>query len=248
MDTSAREIHEALEAVSLLRQRRAADPALAEASLAIKRFQALRFQATYADLREQPRYDPAVRFFLHELYSDKDYAERDQQFARIANTIARLFPEAVVTTAAALAGVHALTEELDDAMARQWLAIQTSHLQELDGAGYMACWRRVADPAARQQQLQVVLQLGHELERLTRMRGLRMLLRMMHRPAAAAGLTSLQQFLEAGFDAFATMNGSGEFLRLIETRESSWIASLFEDDAVTCETKLRQLFSAGRSH
>ena len=121
MDDSAQKIHDALQAVQQLRQQHAADDFLKQASFDIKRFQACRFQASYADLLQSPRYKAAATFFLQELYSNKDYAERDQQFARIANTIARLFPQAVVNTAAALAQVHALTEELDDLMARQWL-------------------------------------------------------------------------------------------------------------------------------
>lgn len=65
----------------------------------------------------------------------------------------------------------------------------------------------MGDAGARQRQLDVVLHLGHELNHLTRTLGLRMLLKMMRRPAAAAGLSSLQHFLEAGFDAFADMRG-----------------------------------------
>ena len=104
--------------------------------------------------------------------------------------------------------------------------------------------RRVGDVSARQRQLEVVIHLGHELDRLTRARGLRTLLKMMRRPAAAAGLSSLQHFLETGFDAFAEMRGAEEFLSVIMERESGWIRALFDDDATTCETKLRHLLAA----
>lgn len=244
MDATAQQIHDALQTVSQLRQQHAADPALALASADIRRFQARRFQATYADLLHSPRYQSAAAFFLQELYSDKNYAERDQQFARIANTIARLFPQPVVNTAAALAEAHALIEQLDDQMARQWLADTTEHLPGGECARYIRCWRRVGDVAARQRQLDVVLRLGQALNRLTRTLGLRTLLKMMRRPAAAAGLTTLQQFLESGFDAFADMRGADDFLRVIEQRESQWIRSLFEDEAVTCETRLVHLLAA----
>ena len=243
MDASAHTIHQALQAVAQLRQQHLAEPAVTRAGAHIKRFQARRFQATYADLLHSPRYKMAATFFLHELYSDKNYAERDQQFARIASTIARLFPQTVVNTAAALAEVHALTEKLDDQMARQWLADERAMPDSDACARYIRCWRGVGGAAGRHQQLEVVLHLGQELNRLTRTPGLRSLLKMMRRPAAAAGLTALQQFLEAGFDAFANMRGAGEFLRVIEQRESEWIRSLFDDDAVACETKLTHLLA-----
>ena len=124
MNASANAIHNSLEAVARFRELRGSNAPLLAANAAIKRYQAQRFQATYFDLLQSPRYQTAARFFLAELYGDKDYAERDQQFARIANTIAKLFPQSVVNTAAALAEVHALTERLDDAMARAYLELQ----------------------------------------------------------------------------------------------------------------------------
>ncbi len=243
MNASADQIHQALETVARLRQSRIGQPHLAAANADVKRFQAQRFRATYADLLQSPRYQTAARFFLHELYSDKDYAERDQQFARIATTIAKLFPQSVVNTAAALAEVHALTERLDDAMAHAYLALQASSSLQTDAARYIACWRKVADSAARHQQLEVVLALGRSLDSLTRKPGLRTLLKMMRGPAAAAGLESLQQFLESGFDAFQTMRGADEFLKLITLRETDWIQRLFDEDAVACETKLTELLA-----
>jgi hypothetical protein len=240
MDPAASRIREAMQAVSLLRLGRAGQPALEQGCIEIKRFQAQRFRATYADLLHTPRYRGAASFFLRELYGEQDYAQRDQQFARIASTIARVFPQAVVETAALLAEVHALTEQLDDSMARHWLVASAPTVP----ARYIRGWRMVGDRPARFRQLEVVLHLGRELDRLTRMRGLRSLLKLMRAPAAAAGLNSLQGFLEAGFDAFANMKGASEFLALIEKRESLWINSLFDDDAVTCETKLLQLLAA----
>lgn len=250
MNASADQIHQSLQTVAQLRQLRAGNPALLAANTAIKRFQARRFQATYPDLLKSPRYKAAAQFFLYELYSDKDYAERDQQFARIASTMVRIFPQTVVNTAAALTQVHALTEQLDDAMAHAYLALsidKSTPTATNDIARYIACWRRVADPATRQQQLEIVLALGQSLNGLTRKPGLRTLLKMMRGPAAAAGLGSLQRFLESGFDAFQTMRGADEFLLLIAERETDWIQRLFEEDAVACETKLTQLLASDQS-
>ena len=249
MTASAEQIHQSLEAVARLRQLRATNPPLAAAATAVKRFQAQRFEATYPDLLTNPRYCPAAGFFLYEIYSDKDYAERDQQFARIANSIAKLFPQSVVHTAAAMADVHALTEQLDDAMARAYLALPKGvggHPGQINAAQYVTCWRQVCEPPDRQRQLDLVLALGQSLDSLTRKPGLRTLLKLMRGPAMAAGLSSLQRFLEAGFDAFQTMRGADEFLKLIAEREGSWITRLFEDDAEQCATTLTALTTSGR--
>lgn len=242
--SSAQVIHEALQQVAAFRQQREASPPLARACIEVKRFQARRFHAAYSDLLASPRYQAAAAFFLEELYSEKDYSERDTQFARIASTIARLFPQAVVDTAAALAQVHALTESLDNKMAQEWLADQAGTRADDECARYIRCWRRLGDAAARQRQLDVVIHMGHELERLTGTRGLRTLLRMMRRPASAAGLSALQHFLEAGFDAFAGMRGADEFLRIVAQRESGWSHALFNDDLSRCGANLRHLLAS----
>ena len=128
------------------------------------------------------------------------------------------------------------------------IAIDRVFLHERTGAAALksmaVAGRKVADPAARQGQLEVVLELGQALNRLTRMPGLRTMLKMMRRPAAAAGLDSLQTFLETGFDAFAEMRGAEDFLAVIRARETQWIRSFFEDEPLACETRLIHLLAS----
>ena len=99
-----------------------------EALKSVKRFQAQRFKGTYADFLREPKYAPATRFFLDELYGEHDFAERDQQFGRIASAIERLFPDAVGQLAVDLAETHALTETLDHQMAAHWASRAHRHL------------------------------------------------------------------------------------------------------------------------
>ena len=236
---AAQRIRNAVSAVSTLRQAVDADAALASALKHVKRVQSRRFAGTYADLLGRGPYIAAARFFLEELYSDKDYAERDAQFARIAGAIERLFPAQVSSTAVALAELHALTEELDQAMAGAWVAL--GDMGQTDAQRYAAAWRKVGRRADRENQLRVVLRIGQEMARLTRTPGLRMMLKMMRAPANAAGLGSLQRFLETGFDTFGAMvrrGGAQDFLGTIEARETELIAMLFDADLVACETEL----------
>ncbi|RYX93108.1 MAG: hypothetical protein EOO28_19515 [Comamonadaceae bacterium] len=245
MDTSAHRIQQALETVARLRLERAREPALAAANSAIKRFQARRFRATYADLLSDRRHGPAAQFFLDELYGDRDFAQRDAQFARIASAMARLFPQSVVDTAMKLAQVHALTEQLDDLMARKWLEKPPPRDVPAEIDSYVHAWRAVAERRAREEQLAVVLDLGRSLDGLTRAPGLRTLLRMMRRPADAAGLGSLQTFLEGGFDAFSSMRGAAPFLAQVEAREARLLTLLFEASPEAATDELRQLLHPG---
>jgi len=236
---AARKIRNAVAQVALLRNVARDNPGLSNAVRDIKRVQAMRFAGTYSDLLSGGPYAAPARFFLEELYSDKDYTERDAQFARIAGAIEKLFPEQVAGTAVTLAELHALTEALDQAMGLAWLA-QAEDRSEAQR--YVAAWREVGRRPDREAQLKVVMGIGEQMVRLTRTPGLRMLLKMMRGPASAAGLASLQHFLETGFDTFASMvrtpQGAPTFLRTIEARESALIARLFDADRVTCETEL----------
>lgn len=238
---AAQKIRDAVERVSTLRQDARSTPGLGHATAAVKAFQARRFAGTYADLLASPEYACATRFFLSELYSDKDYSERDAQFSRIAGALQTLFPAQVVATSVSLAQLHVLTEELDHQMATAW--IQSTSAGGGDIPRYMSAWNAVGRRQDRLEQLSLVLTVGAELDRMTRMPGLRLMLKMMRRPASAAGLASLQTFLEAGFDTFASMSGKSTrtpaFFNTIRTRESEWIDRLFFD-ATHCDAALQE--------
>jgi hypothetical protein len=235
---AAETIRQAVARVNQLRTVQARQPELRDAVRAVKALQGRRFAGTYKDMFAGGPYAAAAKFFLLELYSDGDFAERDAQFARIAGAIEKFFPAIVVQTSVNLAKLHALTEDLDHAMAVEWVAKDSA---EPDAARYVDAWRKVGRREDRLAQLKEVLAIGDEMARLTRTPGLRTMLRMMRGPATAAGLSALQRFLEMGFDTFAAMARGGyapAFLRTIEQRESALIANLFDAPAVACETEL----------
>lgn len=228
-------IRTAVAEVNQLRAQAALDLPLRATVSAVKAFQAARFRSTYSDLLATERFRPAVLFFLNELYSDKDYTQRDAQFVRIAAPLERLFPESVVDTAVSMAELHAITERQDAAMARAMLAMGMD--ATLDNAHYVQAWKEVGHPEYREFQLATVLRVGQDLSQFTRKRGLRTLLRMMRPAARASGLGALQSFLEAGFDTFGAMTSQGnaaqEFLGFIQQREGILIDTLFDADAAT---------------
>ena len=208
----------------------------------IKHLQARRFRGTYADFLDHPKYAPATRFFLDELYGVHDFARRDAQFARIAGALERLFPEAVAQLATDLSETHALTEVLDHQLATQWLSVDAALSPS---ERYIVAWRRTEARPSRERQLAVVQHMGLELQRLTRMKTLRLGLRMMRNPARAAGLDALQHFLETGFDAFAALGDARAFLDTIRERESGWVQALFDEDLAACSRRLDEELNCG---
>jgi len=242
---TAETIRQAVAEVETMRRESRDLPQIGAAVNRVKRLQARRFKGTYADLLAAGPYSTAAQFFLQELYSERDYAERDAQFARIAGAVEKLFPRDVADTASALARLHALTESLDHGMAH---ALERAAGDEV--AGYVHAWRTVGRRADRQRQLETVLAIGDEMARLTRLPGLRLMLRMMRGPASAAGLSALQRFLESGFDTFAGVarqrGGAERFLATIREREQGLMDLMFDADLVACETELRRVLGQAR--
>lgn len=221
MNEQGQRILECLQRVAAERARRRADPAFGQRVQAVKHYQHRRFEQTYADMLAHPRYAKAARFFLEDLYGPEDFTQRDDQFARIVPALVRMFPREIVGTVEALAALHALSEQLDSAMGAALPASPPDH------AAYAEAWRAVGQPAQRERQIQLMLQVGGALDRYTRNPLLRHSLRLMRTPAQAAGLGALQGFLENGFDTFREMRGAREFLDTIATRERELAARLF---------------------
>jgi hypothetical protein len=221
VNEDGRQILEQLHAVAAERARRAADESLGRRVVEVKRFQHARFEHTYRDLLGQPRYGAAARFFLEELYGPHDFSDRDTQFARIVPGLVRLFPKEIVRTVRVLGELHALSETLDTRMAEQFEG------ERLDGDTYAQAWRATADPALREHQIALMLDVGYALARYTRNPLIRHSLRLMRGPAAAAGLGTLQRFLESGFDTFRALQDPSHFLDLVAQRERALAAALF---------------------
>jgi hypothetical protein len=236
-------ITQSLGVVEHLRQQRQRDAQLAQHTRWLKRWQSQRFQHTYTDVLQDPHMGPAARFFLTELYGENEFVQRDAQFARIAGTLERLFPRTVIDTATLLAQLHALSETLDAYMAQSWAAmVQTTPRPNITAPLsdpdlplelYRQLWQSLQKVpgynAARLAQIQTTQQLGEQLLKHTRVPGLRLMLKVMRAPAAAAGLQHLQHFLENGFDTFAQLgrhNKAPTFLNTIAQRETAWLDTM----------------------
>lgn len=224
MNARADRILEHLQDVAQMRARSAEDGVLAANLLAIKTYQQRRFTKTYADLLAHPIYAPVAEFFLQELYGPNDFTDRDLQFARTVPALVRLLPDEVVSTVTDLAALHALSELLDTRMATALDKVPIS------ASAYLQAWQQSARPEERSLQIELVLRIGRGLDRYTRSAFLRHTLRLMRKPAAAAGLAAFHRFLQSGFDTFGRMVRADEFLATIQRRETRLAEVLFAAD------------------
>lgn len=200
---------------------RRADPEFIEAKKALRQFQNRRFARTYADLARDPRYQDAIAFFLHELYGDADMTARDADVVRVLPVMTKMLPAVALQTIRDALAFEALSERLDSDLAR---FLGNTPLDEATyAAAFVSCGRR----ELRQLQMRYVGEIGRALDRMTRWPMIRTSLKVMRAPARAAGLQTLQEFLESGYNAFANMRGADEFVATITRREAEIVERLF---------------------
>ena len=217
MDRAAT-MREHLEQLKALRGSEAVAPArLAE----LKRFQAGRLARSYADIAVQPRYRDATEFFLQDLYGPKDFSRRDASLLRVLPAMARIMPATALETAMLAIELEALSEALDHRVTE---ALPSGPVDE---ASYAQAYRSSTTRAERERQIDLIVSVGERLDRLVKVPLVRGTLKLMRRPARAAGMDDLQNFLERGFAAFASMDGAGEFLGTIRARETAILNRLF---------------------
>ncbi len=210
----------ALRRITRIRSELAADPRLEERVAAVRRFQSVRLHAAYADLAKQPRYRAAAEFFLSDLYCVDDPLERDQQLATAWPRLRRWLPAHAVDVLTRALELHLLTMELDLLLARQLKSAV------LDETCYCSAYLAAGEVAKRRRQLKLILEIGAELDELASHPMIGVLLRVAHRPAHAAGLGELQDFIERGYGAFRAMHGAGEFLDIVARRERAQMTRL----------------------
>lgn len=222
-DDAGERLARAAAQVASLRRTIAADAGLREATGAVKRWQAARLARTHADLLADAGTAPAARFFLDDLYGAKDFSRRDAELIRLLPTLTRLLPGRALHTVADAVELDALTERLDESLAR---VLGEAAGQGLDEAAYARAYRQPGAGQARAHQLDLVLRIGRSLEGLVSHPAIGRLLSAMALPARLAGVGQMHDFLSRGFAAFAGLPSTNAFLARIDRRERAIMAAL----------------------
>jgi hypothetical protein len=191
-----------------------AAPELRESLDHLQHWQRARLDATYDDLRNEPRHRAACEFFLDELYGGRNVHERDRQLARVVPVMRRFLPTHLLYAVGDAIRLQAVSLEFDLDLAR----ILEDH-QPIQQPDYAWAYRRQGAWSQREEQIELIRDLGELLDETVSRPMVHRLIRMMHGPAVMAGFGALQGFLRRGLDAFAEMGDATHFLDTIEGRE-----------------------------
>lgn len=195
--------------------------------LSLEQWQRERLVRTYSDLRGHPHYGPAVAFFLNDLYGSKNFHLHEHHVEHIYPVMVRLLPGDVLNTVAQAIEFDILTRELDVRMMR----VLAEELGVTNGIGeevYSEAYRRCGDYERRLRQIELVHEVGRDLDVLVHKPLVYGALRVARTPARLAGLGDLQDFLERGFSAFRNMRGAQGLLDTIAQREKTILDRIYE--------------------
>lgn len=208
-----------------VREPRNADPRLPE----LRRWQQQRLAGSFKEFLADPRTRPAARFFLDDLYGDRDFSGRDRDLARVLPKMSMLLPGKMLVTAADGIELAAISHAFDLRMAA-WLSQRLPTAAPIDVPAYARAYRAVGLPRLRARQIALVGRIGGALDQAVRMPALWRLLRMCRVPARLAGLDELQSFLERGLGAFRHMDDAAGFVGRIVAQETQVSRKLFAAD------------------
>lgn len=180
---------------------------------AVQSWQCKRLLVTHQHMYQQKRFKPAVEFFINELYGPYDFSQRDKDIARIVPKMSKFLPEKALQSLASALHLNTLSFELDFDLARK--LVNTEINRDTYASAYVSC----DNIANRQQQIDYIRTLGHDLADVVKMKGISSLLFISRKPAKLAGVIALHEFLEKGFKAFKNLGNVEDFITPVVDKE-----------------------------
>lgn len=147
----------------------------------LKEWQCNRLLASHLDLWEVPRFQPAMTFFIDELYGPKDFSQRDAELATVLPKMQKLLPASALESLAVAIHLNSLSQDLD---------VQLLHClgtEPLNAETYARAYCACANPVQRTTQLDFIAELAADLGKVVNISGIGVMLRISRTPAKKNG-------------------------------------------------------------
>lgn len=200
----------------------ALDPQLA----LLRQWQAERLARTYADLLDDKQYRSACQFFLSDIYSPRDFSQRDQDAEHLYSLLSRFLPQAMLTLLADAIRINQLTDQLDRALLLE-LENNIALTDTLTPQLYAQAYRQCDNYDQRREQIELIAKILREAAQGARNPIFAASLRLVRRPAQRAGWNEVYDFLERGYLACKPMRDVKYFVKTIQDRETIILDQIF---------------------
>ena len=191
---------------------------------ALRAWQADRLMRTHADFLDSPTFGAAARFFLSDVYADRDFSRRDAELETLYQFLQPLLPQEALESMTNSVALNRLTLQLDaEMMARlQGMGVTEAFTAEQYAAAY-----RQGRYEDRVTQIDLVVTLMRQVADLHHYPFVGAALHTTRGPAKRMGWQELHDFLERGYDAWRGVRDPEPFLHAIQTRERALNDRLF---------------------
>ena len=220
------QMRELLDRSRTLRRKVVASRELSGVRRLLAEYQAKRLAETYADLAAQPRYGPAVEFFLEDLYGAVDYGQRDADIERVFPVMSHVLSGPALESITRALELRTLSEEFDARMA-EILSRDLGVKHSLDAQTYEEAFRRCGDRPGRLRQIELIELIARTLDQVVNHPVTYATVMAARVPARLAGFGELQDFIERGLRAFRNMHGAKEFIAVVGERERRMLDRVF---------------------
>jgi hypothetical protein len=193
----------------------------------LRTWQTQRLMHTYQDFLNHPRYGPACRFFLDDVYAPRDFSQRDHDVQHLYQLIVRFVPEQMLTLMRDVIELNQFSNELDLLLLRA-LKEDGELPDPISPDQYAQAYRICDNYLDRVDQIHRLARVLEEVAEGARKSLVLITLRLARRPAGIAGWGDLQDFLERGCLAFKQMQGGRAFLNAVQERETSILERIFD--------------------
>ncbi len=229
--TVAKRFRTILEETSRLTRERVKGGGLSKGQEVLATWQCSRLAATYEDLSAQKRYEKAVEFFLTDLYGPLDFSQRDKDIKRVYPVMVNVLSADAIDSLAQGLELNSLSMILDarllEVLVKECGFDARTEPGALDYQMYAEAYRACDNYDKRVRQIDLIVQVGENLESVTRRRMILAAVKVARKPAQIAGFGELQSFIERGLAAFKAMGSANEFLATLHSREMRLLDSIY---------------------
>lgn len=196
----------------------------------LRTWQSQRLANTYADLLSEPQFAPAGKFFLSDVYAARDLSQRDRDFERLHEMLARLLPAHMLRLLKSTISLNRLSNALDQQLVDA-IFIRMGAEAEITPDLYSEGYRICNNYEARRAQINFLVDILHEVAVGSQLPLVGLTLRIAHSPARRLGWIELHDFLMRGYTAFKQIHEVDRFVNTIEKRETRILDAIFTGES-----------------
>lgn len=202
------------------------DPAVAKRLADVQRWQKERMQYTHAEFFAQHEHHLMSRYFLNRLYGGPDFEVLAGQIARVikyAHKVEKIMPASAIQTGNSGVELAVLAVELDEQVAIDVLQQYGPDLPITDEMMRLS-YLKLDQATARYHQLDLLDQLGHNLDKYMRSFIVQSAFKMAKGLAYRHQFEPMYEFMQEGFEAMKPLNSAADFVKVFSDEERRIIA------------------------